>query len=362
MRASIASTATSSRRGIVLDTPDKENAIIRARIDFPLRDDDPDAPALTLANDIFGGGAGPVEPADRAAAAEGRTELRRRHRPQRRFAQPLRQLDLGAIVAPQNAARAEQAIREELERARRDGFTAQGSRGREEGPPAGAPGQPLAGRRAWPAHGSANLDLGRTFAFSKQFEDRLKALTPEQVNAAFRKYVEPGPHDLRDRRRREEGHQVMATRDFRHRHAAARPLGRGRPAGRRLQRALPAVRGRLRHRVLARGRHALSRGLRAARVGPLRPQGDASTTARPRSTTTSSRSAAASPASAGAACSSASRCSAAASRRRRWSRSTSSTCTSTPPRRRRGASTTSCARGSAPSKRVAPDEPSTDAR
>ena len=40
---------------IVLDTPDKENAIIRARLDFPLRDDDPDAPALTLANDIFGG-------------------------------------------------------------------------------------------------------------------------------------------------------------------------------------------------------------------------------------------------------------------------------------------------------------------
>ena len=33
------------------------------------------------------------------------------------------------------------------------------------------------------------LDLGRTFAFSKQFEDRVRALTPEQVNAAFRKYV-----------------------------------------------------------------------------------------------------------------------------------------------------------------------------
>ncbi|MGB3427199.1 MAG: hypothetical protein WBA53_03400, partial [Burkholderiaceae bacterium] len=36
-----------------------------------------------------------------------------------------------------------------------------------------------------------NLDLGRTFEFSKQFEDRLRALTPEQVNAAFRKYVDP---------------------------------------------------------------------------------------------------------------------------------------------------------------------------
>jgi zinc protease len=36
-----------------------------------------------------------------------------------------------------------------------------------------------------------NLELGRTFAFSKQFEDRLAAVTPEQVNAAFRKYIDP---------------------------------------------------------------------------------------------------------------------------------------------------------------------------
>ena len=37
----------------------------------------------------------------------------------------------------------------------------------------------------------SNLDLGRTFEFSKQFEDRLKALTPGEVNAAFRKYIDP---------------------------------------------------------------------------------------------------------------------------------------------------------------------------
>ena len=43
---------------LTVDTPEKENAFIRARIDFPLRDDDPDAPALMLADDIFGGGAG----------------------------------------------------------------------------------------------------------------------------------------------------------------------------------------------------------------------------------------------------------------------------------------------------------------
>ena len=63
---------------LAIDTPEKENAFIRARIDFPLRDDDPDAPALVFANEIFGGGAGTVEPSDGAAAAEGRHQLRRR--------------------------------------------------------------------------------------------------------------------------------------------------------------------------------------------------------------------------------------------------------------------------------------------
>jgi len=37
----------------------------------------------------------------------------------------------------------------------------------------------------------SNLDLGRKFAFSKQFEDRLQAVTPEQASAAFRKYIDP---------------------------------------------------------------------------------------------------------------------------------------------------------------------------
>ena len=43
---------------LAIDTPEKENAFIRGRIDFPMRDDDPDAPALVIANAIFGGGAG----------------------------------------------------------------------------------------------------------------------------------------------------------------------------------------------------------------------------------------------------------------------------------------------------------------
>jgi zinc protease len=175
---------------IVLDTPDKENAIIRARLDFPLRDDDPEAPALTLANEIFGGGAGLSNRLiERLRQKDGLSygagsglNVGARNR--------VTSWGLGAIVAPQNAARAEQAIREELERARRDGFTPQ----EVEDARKGLLQERLVNRSQDGILASAwvgNLDLGRTFEFSKQFEDRLAAATPEQVTAAFRKYVDP---------------------------------------------------------------------------------------------------------------------------------------------------------------------------
>jgi zinc protease len=175
---------------IVVDTPDKENATIRARLDFPLRDDDPDAPALTLANDIFGGGAGLSNRLiERLRQKDGLSygagaglNISSRNR--------VATWSMAAIVAPQNAARAEQAMREELERARREGFTAR----EVEDARKGILQDRMVNRsqdgivaNAW----VGNLDLGRTFEFSKQFEDRLKALTVEQVNAAFRKYIDP---------------------------------------------------------------------------------------------------------------------------------------------------------------------------
>jgi zinc protease len=175
---------------LVIDTPEKENAIIRARIDLPLRDDDPDAPALTLANDIFGGGAGLANRLiDRLRQKDGLSygagsglNINSRTR--------YATWTIGALVAPQNAARAEQAIREEIERVRRDGFTAK----EVEDFKRGILQERLVNRSqdgivagAWASY----LDLGRTFQFSKQFEDRLAALTPDQVTAAFRKYIDP---------------------------------------------------------------------------------------------------------------------------------------------------------------------------
>lgn len=175
---------------LAVDTPDKENAFIRGRIDFPLRDDDPDAPALVLANDMFGGGAGlSNRMIERLRQKDGisygaSTSLTLGSRDR------VASWTLAALTAPQNAIKAEQGIREEIERARRDGFTAKelddAKKGTlQERATNRSQDGVLAG--AW----TANMDLGRTFAFSKQFEDRLRAATLNQVNAAFRKYIEP---------------------------------------------------------------------------------------------------------------------------------------------------------------------------
>jgi zinc protease len=175
---------------VIVDTPDKENAVFRARQEFPLRDDDADAAALLVAVDILGGGAG----------LSNRLMVRIRQKEGLSYGvgaglnlgsrERLATFSIGGIAAPQNVVKAEAALREELERARRDGFTA----AEVEDAKKGLLQARLLTRSQDPAVAGAwvgNLDLGRTFAFSRQFEERLRAVTPEQVNAAFRKYIDP---------------------------------------------------------------------------------------------------------------------------------------------------------------------------
>jgi zinc protease len=176
---------------IAIDTPDKENAYIRARIDLPLREDDPDAAALVLADWIFGGGSSGLSNRllDRLRQKEGLSYgggsglvLGTRQR--------YSNWNMTVQVAPQNLARAEAAIREEIERARRDGFTAAEVADAKKGllqSRAVARSEDSALASGW----VSNLDRGRTWKYSKEFEDRLMAVTPEQASAAFRKYIVP---------------------------------------------------------------------------------------------------------------------------------------------------------------------------
>jgi zinc protease len=175
---------------LVASLPDKENAFYRAHLVFDAADADADAAALTVANTIFGDGSGlanrlvsRLRQRDGLSYGAG-SEL------QLGSVDRAASFSIGAIGAPQNMAKIEAAIRDELEAARRDGFT------QEELDDArnGLLQERLLARsedgtlaRAW----VGNLYQGRSFAFSRQFEERIRGLTLAEVNGAWRKHIDP---------------------------------------------------------------------------------------------------------------------------------------------------------------------------
>jgi zinc protease len=176
---------------IFIDTPDKENAFYRARENFTMRDDDPDFPALFVANHIFGGGSGlsnrlidRVRQRDGLSYGAGSALIVRTH-------DRASSWQIGGLVAPQNSARFEQAVREEIERLLKDGITQKELDDARNGllqerSVARSDDGTLAG--GW----VTLLDAGRTYAYSLQIEDRIRALTPADVAAAARRYLDPG--------------------------------------------------------------------------------------------------------------------------------------------------------------------------
>ncbi len=174
---------------IFIDTPDKENGVYRGRLALDLRDDDPDTPALALATRIIGGGSGLHNRlVDRIRQKDGLSYgigagllVNGRDR--------AASWGVGAIAAPQNVDRVEQEVKEELQRVLRDGFTDDEVRQAKQGYRQ----ERVLGRSedgALAAGWIVNLDLDRTYEFSRQFESRVEALTPPQLLDAIRKYLD----------------------------------------------------------------------------------------------------------------------------------------------------------------------------
>jgi zinc protease len=173
-----------------INTPDKENAVLTARENIAMRDDDPDYPALYVANYILGGGAG----------FDSRLGTRIRQKEGLSYGvgsdlsvdsiDRVGSWSVDAIAAPANVAKVEAAFKEELARAIKDGFTEAEVNAAKSGiiqmrVQTRAQDGALAG--GW----AANLFLGRTFDYSKQLEQKILALTPAQVSEALRKYIDP---------------------------------------------------------------------------------------------------------------------------------------------------------------------------
>ena len=173
----------------MLNTPDKENGVYTARLNLDLNIDDPDYPALMLANYIFGEGGLRSRLMDRIRQKDGLSygggsqleagDLDRAGA-----------FGISAIAAPQNLQRLDAAIRAELARAVKDGFTAAEMAGAKSGLMQQRQ-QTRADDGALATGWTAYLYRGRTYDWSRQFEAKLMAVTLPQLNAAFRKAIDP---------------------------------------------------------------------------------------------------------------------------------------------------------------------------
>jgi zinc protease len=170
------------------DTPDKANAFYIASSTLKLQDTDPDYTALSLANFMLGG------------SETSRLWMRIREKDGLSYNVRTRlnvssfeqsgTWSVYAIFAPENRQRIEAGIREEFDRALKDGF------GETEVKEAIAA---LLNYRKLSRAQDANLvsgwitymDTGRDFKWSAESDKKVAALTVEQVNAALRKYLQP---------------------------------------------------------------------------------------------------------------------------------------------------------------------------
>ncbi len=186
VKRSIATVAPLTR---VIDAPDKENGVVSARLELDLNIDDPDYPALMLANHIFGDG-----------GLDSRLMTRIRQKEGLSYGGGS-QLDAGdidragtfgmsAIAAPSNLAKVDAAMRQELARARSTGFTARELASAK----SGVLQQRMQNRTqdatvasSWASY----LFLGHSFEWSQAFEARLAAVTLAQLNAVFSKAIDP---------------------------------------------------------------------------------------------------------------------------------------------------------------------------
>lgn len=172
-----------------LETPDKANAVFMAGYNFEMRDDHPDYAAVLIGNYMLGGG-----------FLNSRLAVRIRQKDGLSYGvgsnfnagsiDPIASFGSFAIYAPENVEKLEKAYQEEIARVVTEGFTADEIAAAK----AGWPQSRSVGRAqdASLASGLANyLFINRDYLWDEALEKKVLALTPEQINAAMKKYIVP---------------------------------------------------------------------------------------------------------------------------------------------------------------------------
>ncbi|QNA87816.1 insulinase family protein [Massilia sp. Dwa41.01b] len=174
---------------LTLATPDKASSLLLAVVPVPLKDDAKAYPALLMADYMLGGGALRSRLADRIRQKEGlsygvgsQLNVPRRD--------PAGMWMAYAMSAPQNTAKVEAVLREELQRAVSEGFTEaelqEAKKGWLQGEEVSRTSdEALAGAL------SEYLSLDRTMQFDAAVEDQVRKLTLAQVNEAMRQFIKP---------------------------------------------------------------------------------------------------------------------------------------------------------------------------
>lgn len=172
-----------------LETPDKANAVYMSGLVLPLKDTDPDYPALLLGNYMLGGGALHSRLANRIRQKEGLSYgvgAQFTANPEDAYAV----WNGFAIYNPANLAKLEAAFKEEIALVLDKGFLSQEIQDAKAAwlqaqASSRAQDRELAGRLA------NNLYLGRTMAWQADLERKVLALTNDQILAALRKHFDP---------------------------------------------------------------------------------------------------------------------------------------------------------------------------
>ncbi|WP_341678441.1 pitrilysin family protein [Niveibacterium sp. SC-1] len=174
---------------ISLEAPDKANAIYLGSLSLPVRDDAPEWLPLVLGNRILGGGGLKSRIADRLRQKDGISYSSASSLSSNAF-----EANAGwsfyAIYAPQNLQRLKSGLKEEIARLLKDGVgeteLAEVKSGLlQEITVARTRDGTLAGLLA------SHLQLGRDMNWDAAREQRLAAVTVDEVNAALRRYLQP---------------------------------------------------------------------------------------------------------------------------------------------------------------------------
>jgi zinc protease len=171
-----------------IETPDKQNASFEAGIRFRMSDEDPDYPAMVLANYMFGGSLGSRMP-NRIRNVEGLS-----YSVSSRLTAPAQGdgalFSSSAISAPQNTPKVEASFKDELIRTLQGGFTAEEVSAAKKA----YQDQEIVARsqeQALIRSIAARDQLGRTMQWDAQMDAKIQALTPAEINAAFSRHLDP---------------------------------------------------------------------------------------------------------------------------------------------------------------------------